>query len=91
MIGIFVVQGRHCLIYCQTRRARNEKYITLDGAPPKHLMELCDSVDLGIKVNATDSKSFIAVFSMLCMCQVGQTLTLLKKIEYKQAFSQSHI
>ena len=58
MIGICVLQGRHCLIYnCQTRGVRNEKYITLDGvAPPNiHLMELCNPGELGIKVNATES------------------------------------
>ena len=32
----FVLHGRHCLVYCQNREVRNEKYITLDGAalPP---------------------------------------------------------
>ena len=61
MIDIFVLQGRHCLIYCQTRGVSNEKYITLGGVAPTHtpLMELCDPGDLGIKVNATESKSFI--------------------------------
>ena len=37
MIGIFVIQVRHCfLIYCQTRRVRNEKYMykPLDGVAP---------------------------------------------------------
>ena len=59
MIGIFVLQGRHCLIYCQIRGVRNDKYITLDKVaaplPHTHLMELCDAGELRIKVNATES------------------------------------
>ena len=55
MIGIFVSQGRPGLIYCQTRKVRNEKYIPFDGVDPTNLMELFDPGDLAIKLNATKS------------------------------------
>ena len=33
----FLLQGRHCLIYCQTRGVGNEKYTTLDVVAPHPL------------------------------------------------------
>ena len=46
---------------------------------PTHLKELCDTGDLGnlgIKVNATEFKSFIKVFPMNYLCQFGQNLVI---------------
>ena len=39
-------------------------------------MELCDAGDLGIKVNASEFKSFINVFPMMYLCQFGQNLDI---------------
>ena len=73
MIGIFVLLGRHCLIYCQTRGVRNEKYITLDA--PLDVTSMLP--------NHSHSKR--SAQGCVCVSLVKLWL-LVKKIEYRQAF-----